>query len=38
VFDFIEVFYNLRRRHSTIDYLSPMAYEGSGVLKGPLSS
>lgn len=27
VFDFIEVFYNLRRRHSTIDYLSPMAYE-----------
>jgi len=27
VFNFIEVFYNRRRRHSTIDYLSPMAYE-----------
>ena len=27
VFDFIEVFYNLRRGHSTIDYLSPSAYE-----------
>ena len=27
LFDFIEVFYNLRRRHSSIDYLSPIAYE-----------
>ena len=27
VFDYIERFYNLRRRHSTIGYLSPMDFE-----------
>jgi putative transposase len=27
VFDYIERFYNPRRRHSTIGYISPMAYE-----------
>ena len=27
VFDFIEGFYNLRRRHSTLGYLSPATYE-----------
>jgi putative transposase len=27
VFDYIERFYNPRRRHSTLDYLSPMEYE-----------
>lgn len=27
VFDYIERFYNLRRRHSTLGYLSPMEYE-----------
>ena len=27
VFDYIERFYNPRRRHSTLDHLSPMAYE-----------
>lgn len=27
VFDYIERFYNLKRRHSTIDYLSPMEFE-----------
>ena len=27
VFDYIERCYNPRRRHSTLDYLSPMAYE-----------
>jgi putative transposase len=27
VFDFIEGFYNPQRRHSSIDYLSPVAYE-----------
>ena len=27
VFDYIERFYNPRRRHSTIGYLSPMAFE-----------
>ena len=27
VFDYIERFYNPKRRHSTIGYLSPMAFE-----------
>ena len=27
IFDFIEGWYNPRRRHSALDYLSPMAYE-----------
>jgi putative transposase len=27
VFDYIERFYNPLRRHSTIRYLSPMAFE-----------
>jgi putative transposase len=27
LFDYIEVFYNQRRRHSTIDYLSPAQFE-----------
>ncbi len=27
VFDFIERFFNARRRHSTLGYLSPMDYE-----------
>jgi putative transposase len=27
VFDYVEAFYNLRRRHSSIDYLSPVEYE-----------
>jgi len=27
VFDYIERFYNARRRHSTIGYLSPMEFE-----------
>ena len=27
VFDYIERFYNTKRRHSTIDYLSPMEFE-----------
>jgi transposase InsO family protein len=27
LFDYLEVFYNQRRRHSTIGYLSPAAYE-----------
>ena len=27
VFDYIERFYNPKRRHSTIEYLSPMEFE-----------
>lgn len=27
VFDYIETFYNRRRRHSSLDYLAPMVYE-----------
>jgi putative transposase len=29
VFDFVEVFYNRQRRHSTLGYLSPADYEAS---------
>ena len=28
IFDYIECFYNPRRRHSTLDYVSPTVYEG----------
>jgi putative transposase len=27
VFDYIELFYNAKRRHSTIGYMSPMEFE-----------
>jgi transposase InsO family protein len=29
IFDFIEIFYNRRRRHSTLEMLSPADYENS---------
>jgi putative transposase len=32
VFDYIERFYNPRRRHSTIGYLSPMEFERSAAV------
>jgi transposase InsO family protein len=32
LFDYIEVFYNQRRRHSTIGYLSPAAFERQAVV------
>ena len=32
VFDYIERFYNARRRHSTLGYLSPMEFETRGAL------
>ena len=28
LFDYLEVFYNRQRRHSTINYESPLAFEG----------
>lgn len=31
IFDYIEVFYNRQRRHSTLNYLSPVDYEISAV-------
>ena len=30
VFDYIERFYNPKRRHSTIGYMSPIGYSGDG--------
>lgn len=27
IFDYIEVFYNQKRRHSSLDYVSPAEYE-----------
>jgi putative transposase len=32
VFDYIERFYNPKRRHSTIGYLSPMEFERNAGL------
>ena len=32
VFDYIERFYNPHRRHSTLGYLSPIAFEESDAL------
>ena len=32
VFDYIERFYNPRRRHSTLGYLSPVAFEEQAML------
>jgi transposase InsO family protein len=31
IFDYIEGWYNTRRRHSTLDYLSPAAYENTAA-------
>ena len=31
IFDYIEIFYNRQRKHSSIGYLSPVAFEESGV-------
>jgi putative transposase len=35
VFDFIEVFYNRQRRHSTLDYASPATYERQHTSPAP---
>jgi hypothetical protein len=34
IFDFIEIFYNRRRRHSTLRMLSPVDYENSTLGPG----
>jgi putative transposase len=34
IFEWIEGWYNTRRRHSTLDYLSPAAYEATAYTKG----
>jgi putative transposase len=34
LFDFIEGWYNPRRRHSALGYLSPLAYERGAVAPG----
>ncbi|MEM6782904.1 MAG: IS3 family transposase, partial [Bacteroidota bacterium] len=34
VFEYIEVFYNRQRRHSTLGYLSPCDYEAQSFHKG----
>ena len=33
IFDYIEGWYNIRRRHSTLGYLSPAAYENTAALR-----
>ncbi len=35
IFDFIEIFYNRRRRHSTLGMLSPVDYENSTLSDNP---
>jgi putative transposase len=35
IFDFIEVFYNRQRRHSTLDYATPVSYEHHHPLTAP---
>ncbi|GAA0440319.1 hypothetical protein Aca07nite_47760 [Actinoplanes capillaceus] len=37
VFEYIEGWYNTRRRHSTLGYLSPAAYEGGTGLQAGLA-
>jgi transposase InsO family protein len=34
IFEWIERWYNTRRRHSTLDYLSPAAYEATAHSNG----
>jgi putative transposase len=33
VFDYIEVFYNQERMHSSIDYMSPAEFERAALIK-----
>jgi putative transposase len=34
LFDYIEVFYNRQRKHSTLGYLSPVAFEARFFTEG----
>ena len=38
LFDYLEVFYNQRRRHSTIGYVSPAAFERDAAAHRPLAT
>lgn len=38
LFDYIEVFYNQRRRHSTLDYVSPARYERDRITELQLAA
>jgi transposase InsO family protein len=38
LFDYIEVFYNQRRRHSALDYVSPARYERERVTEVPMAA
>ncbi len=33
IFEYIEVYYNRKRRHSSLEYLSPVQYEKQGEKK-----
>lgn len=35
IFEWVEGWYNTRRRHSTLDYLSPAAYEATAYATTP---
>lgn len=36
IVDYIEMFYNCKRRHSYLGYMNPMAFELKRILKNPL--
>ena len=38
LFDYIEVFYNQRRRHSTLDYVSPARYERDRITERQMAA
>jgi transposase InsO family protein len=37
IFDYIEVFYNRQRRHSTLGYLTPLQFATGQQAAGPIS-